>query len=215
MRVGKKVRHWLSPKEASELLGIHPTTLRVWANQGKLSAYRTAGGHRRFDEASVLSFLEQSKELQTQDEINYVVEKGLTLTRGRVSQHLAPRERWHGQLDASARNQHQALGRQLLGLMVQYVARDNSQARLLDEGRRVAREIARHNMQIGLSLSEAVRAFVFFRDSLVDSLVPALLAPGNMDSDDLRIHRRSREFLNEMLSVILEELEAGQGAGSP
>ena len=210
----KKVCRWLSPKEASELLGVHPTTLRIWTNQGKLPAYRTAGGHRRFDEAIVLRFLEQSKELQAQNEISYVVEKGLIHTRGRVSQHLAPREQWYSQLDDSARSQHQVLGRQMLGLMVQYVARDNSHARLLDEGRRLAREIACQNLQMGLSLSEIVRAFVFFRDSLVDSLVPALMAPGNMDSDDLRIHRRAREFLNEMLTVMLEVIEADQGKGS-
>lgn len=34
--------------KASELLGVNPKTLRRWDNEGKLKAYRTIGGHRRY-----------------------------------------------------------------------------------------------------------------------------------------------------------------------
>jgi excisionase family DNA binding protein len=43
----------LSLGQASRLLGVDPDTLRRWSDQGKVKAYRTPGGHRRFDRASL------------------------------------------------------------------------------------------------------------------------------------------------------------------
>src|SRR5574341_214034 len=39
---------WVSLGEAAAILGIHPTTVRHWADSGDLPSQRTPGGHRRF-----------------------------------------------------------------------------------------------------------------------------------------------------------------------
>lgn len=42
-----------STKKACEELGVHPNTLRSWANEGKIKYIRTEGGKRRYDTTSV------------------------------------------------------------------------------------------------------------------------------------------------------------------
>ena len=37
----------LSLGPASRLLGVDPDTLRRWADEGRIEAFTTAGGHRR------------------------------------------------------------------------------------------------------------------------------------------------------------------------
>jgi len=37
-----------TPREVAEMLRVDPKTVSRWAEQGKLPALRTLGGHRRF-----------------------------------------------------------------------------------------------------------------------------------------------------------------------
>jgi excisionase family DNA binding protein len=44
---------WLSLGPASRLVGVDPDTLRRWADEGRIEAYVTPGGHRRFDRRAI------------------------------------------------------------------------------------------------------------------------------------------------------------------
>jgi len=46
-------------QEASDLLGVHPDTMRRWEAEGKIAPERTAGGHRRYDLAKLLGTAEK------------------------------------------------------------------------------------------------------------------------------------------------------------
>src|SRR5215469_12713125 len=48
---------WLGLHEASVLLGVSLSTVRRWADSGKVPVYRTAGGHRRFRRQELQSLL--------------------------------------------------------------------------------------------------------------------------------------------------------------
>jgi len=39
----------LNIKKASELIDVSKSTLRRWEKNGKISSYKTIGGHRRYD----------------------------------------------------------------------------------------------------------------------------------------------------------------------
>ena len=44
----------LTIKQAAELLGVTPKTLREWERTGQIKSERTAGGHRRYEVSSLL-----------------------------------------------------------------------------------------------------------------------------------------------------------------
>ncbi len=44
---------WISTKQAMSLLGVGSTTIKRWADQGRLTYYKTAGGHRRFRRSAI------------------------------------------------------------------------------------------------------------------------------------------------------------------
>ena len=47
----------LTPGEVAALFRVDPKTVTRWAQEGKLSAIRTLGGHRRFKATEVYSLL--------------------------------------------------------------------------------------------------------------------------------------------------------------
>ena len=49
-------KDWLGLSESAQLLGVHPVTLRRWAEAGEIGYMLTAGGHRRFTLAEIKLF---------------------------------------------------------------------------------------------------------------------------------------------------------------
>jgi excisionase family DNA binding protein len=47
----------LTPAEVAAMFRVDPKTVTRWARDGRLSAVRTLGGHRRYRESEVLSLL--------------------------------------------------------------------------------------------------------------------------------------------------------------
>ena len=43
--------------EAAAVLGVHPDTVRTWADENKVPCWRTPSGHRRFRRADLLALL--------------------------------------------------------------------------------------------------------------------------------------------------------------
>lgn len=51
----------LTTAEAAERLGVHPKTVAIWAREGRLRAYLTPGGHRRFRPEDVDALFRQER----------------------------------------------------------------------------------------------------------------------------------------------------------
>ncbi|MBF8187348.1 helix-turn-helix domain-containing protein [Nonomuraea sp. K274] len=47
----------LSRKDVATMCGVDPITVTRWANAGKLTSLRTAGGHRRYKESEVRNLM--------------------------------------------------------------------------------------------------------------------------------------------------------------
>ena len=204
---------WLSLSAASDLIGVHPATLRAWANQGRVASQRTAGGHRRFRRSDL------DRWAKTQREPSPGIEMLIHNALGRVRMTLESPSfggmdhvemPWLDRLDADARSQHRDLGRRLLtDLATALDAEAPSSAT-----RTLGADYARLSRRQGLTLSEAVQAFLFFRDSLIDSLIQmAAYAGASASPDWLRLTRRLNDFTNTVLLGLIEtyrQLESEQ-----
>ena len=48
-------QRWVNLGRACELLGVNQSTVRRWADSGKIRCFRTPGGHRRLAEADLIA----------------------------------------------------------------------------------------------------------------------------------------------------------------
>jgi glutamyl-tRNA reductase len=51
---------WLTVREACELIGVSPATLRRWSDNGEITTFTTPGGHRRIARSAILDLLPDS-----------------------------------------------------------------------------------------------------------------------------------------------------------
>jgi excisionase family DNA binding protein len=51
---------WLTLGQAAKYLGVAQSTIRKWSDQGRVPAFYTPGGHRRYRRADLDTFLERS-----------------------------------------------------------------------------------------------------------------------------------------------------------
>jgi len=51
---------WLTLGQAAKYLGVAQSTIRKWSDQGRLPAFYTPGGHRRYRRGDLDAFLERS-----------------------------------------------------------------------------------------------------------------------------------------------------------
>ena len=180
---------------AAHYLGVHPITLRRWADQGDIAVMLTPGGHRRFAMADLRRFAEARKQLRgASGLVQSWADQALQRTRqGIVGQRD---ERWLAPFDEADRQQKRELGRRLMGVMLQYVSLSEGGDELLDEAQIIGRAYAQDALGLGLSLVEALRAMLFFRDSLIESAVQMPETARVRPEANARLVRRINGLLN-------------------
>ena len=65
---------WLSISEIAEILGVHPSTVRGWSDQGRMPVHRTQGGHRRYRRSEIDLWM-QSRQVKVPEESQLVIQK--------------------------------------------------------------------------------------------------------------------------------------------
>jgi excisionase family DNA binding protein len=195
---------WLELAEAAELAGVHPSTLRRWADAGKVAHVRTLSGRRRFSRAA-LQHIRQEMQHSAQEQPSEQFEtQTLDLTRQRTSDLSSRQTQWFAQLDEEHRMLFRYSGQRLLGLMMQFISRRDSGEKFLEEGRNVARDYGRICFRAGLSAAQTAEAFLYFRRSMLESVqvTTGLGVPNDQDSH--RIFLRTIDFFDALLVATID-----------
>ncbi|GIW06731.1 MAG: DNA-binding protein [Dehalococcoidia bacterium] len=192
---------WLPLAQAARLCGVHPVTLRVWADRGLVPAIRTAGGHRRF---SVRALQERLSASATVPE-GPLFQHGLDVTRerlGHAPSAIATR------FDESERDRRRAEGRVLLGLVMHYAGSPDEEPTVIEEARRTGERYAAACLAVGMPLAEAVATALFFRDALVESAIDTPPGVKLSAADRMRVVGRINRVMNAYQLGLIERYEA-------
>jgi excisionase family DNA binding protein len=202
-------QEWLSLTEASERLGVHPTTLRRWVDSGDIPCFRTPGGHRRFRAADLAAWMEGRQSAALTAPSEGLVWDVVGFTRHEMAERHVAAEAWYVAFDRDDERQHmRETGRRLLGLAIQFMGRTSNHEPVLQEGRRIGDLYGQRCAEHGISLVDTVRAFFFFRESLLQAIRSGLATRGQYDAEDVRMHRQLWVFLDEVMYACLASYEA-------
>ena len=186
---------WVSLSEAAKILGVHPATVRNWADQGHLPSQRTPGGHRRFRVADLESWV-STQQSGAALEAEVLVQSALGRVRFEIAERHFAEASWYRQLDAQARQALGTYGRRLMEVMQRYLSSPSEQA--LIEARELGLKYGETIRGQNLKLSEAVEGFFAFTDLILDAMmrVIEISRPTTERADAVRkVYALTREII--------------------
>ena len=190
---------WLTLGDASKLLGVHPATLRQWSDEGKVRIFRTPGGHRRFSRADIERML-QINPLRGAGLSSYVFSAVLQHTREGLPE--AMQQDWAQGIDDVERQRRRETGRRLITLASRMIANRDPSDEQRAEARRLGADYGQMMERAGHELPDAVMAFIYFRDSVIETVFSLPETTGLNRDETLAIVRR----INDLLSEVLREM---------
>ncbi|MBX5451650.1 helix-turn-helix domain-containing protein [Thermogemmatispora sp.] len=203
---------WLSLREAAELLGMHPATVRLWADRNALPSRRTSGGHRRFRRSDIEAHLRQESERKPHPAARLLVQSVLGRVREAWAEGMLDRLPWHRHFDEAAREAYRRLGRRLLELLLRALTEAGAYPELLHEAARLGHEYGSITRTSQVPVADAVRAFLYFRSLVDETLIQLAEVQGTRDHQELpwaeslyQIQRLTNEILPALIEAALGE----------
>jgi hypothetical protein len=208
---------WLALGAASRLVGVAPDTLRRWADSGKVESFVTPGGHRRFLRSALEAVVNAPRRHR------YGVER-LIGSAGTISGDVHRRMAragvaippWQARLSAEQRADFRRWGQRTFNLVLEYVAagRRGERALLLGEAERMGALYGAEASKAGLSLAEAVEAFLFYRTPVLEAIASHLRRRAAELSDLTAAYREATAAIDGVLTALVASYRDGS-APSP
>lgn len=206
-----KPSEWLSLSDVAQMLGVHPSTVRGWSDQGILPVHRTQGGHRRYRRAEVDLWMLAHRS-DGAGEANLVFQNALRNTRFQISEGRLAQEAWYARLDEDARDQYRVSGRALLQGLIH--ALNTADQETMSEAEALGYEYASRGRRYGLNSVDATHAFLFFRNVLIESMLSVYEAAAvHSPHAWSNMFRKVNEFTDLILITLLETYDAYQRVG--
>lgn len=158
----------LTISQACRILGVSEVTLRQWTDEGRIEAFITPGGHRRYSESELKRFMGTNsrvhgiKDLVARMELTPEQEHNIAQT------HFAYAN-WYKKLDSESKDWFREMGRRIYNLVITYISKPNRRDETLVLARETGHEFGECLAEMGLSLTDAMEAFMLHRSPLVNA----------------------------------------------
>lgn len=197
---------WISLRRAADILGVHPATVRNWADKGELPSRRTPGGHRRFHRADLAQYARSQEETEPV-EVQLIIQNVMGRMRMEVGDGVLEDLPWYAAMSDASRDKMRVRGRDLLEALRRYLA-NGAPDEQLAAAIRLGQDYAAILSQDGLTLPQAMRGFFYFGDFVINSILTwSEITPPRSAPEWASLLRQVNTFMNTMLLSMAEYYE--------
>lgn len=199
---------WLSLSDAAQILGVHPSTVRVWSDKGLIPVRKTQGGHRRYQRNEISLWAESS--MGSKLEAQNLIQEVIRTLRIQISDGSLESEGWYQKLDEDARIKYQASGRSMFHGLMNYITSNAEDAK--SEAYAIGYEYASRARRYQLSYVDATRAFLYFRTKLFDSFINVLSEINIPLMQTAHMYKNLNTFMDDIQIYLLQTYESLESA---
>ena len=198
---------WLSLRQVAEMLGMHPATVRLWADRNELPSRRTNGGHRRFRRSDIEAHLRQEVERKPHPAAQLLVQSVLGRVRFAFTDGTLNTLPWYQHFNEAARDAYRSLGRRMLELLLRALTDSTVSDDLRRDAVQLGTEYGSITCTSHVPVADAVRAFLYFRNIVDESVLQLAEVRGTRDHQDVpwaESLRQIQALTNEILPALIE-----------
>jgi excisionase family DNA binding protein len=160
-------------KEACRVLGVSETALRTWTDEGKIKAFITPGGHRRYTITDLDKFMiNRPKSFGIADLVMELEDTGLSFRE--IARTSLAAKTWYSKLDNESQQHLAGLGRSMLQVIIKFAAEPAKREKTMQTAREIGHEFGEMLAAQGLALNEAVEAFVLHHRPIMNTVTHLL-----------------------------------------
>ena len=159
--------------EACGILRVSETALRQWTDEGKIKAFVTPGGHRRYLVADLKEFMSTSHKAIGIKDLVAGIEETSSMHR-EIGRESLENTSLSGGWTSKSRDEMVDLGRRLLNSIIKYVSVPAERANTLKEARDVGKGLGTVLSRVGLPLTDSVAEFIKHRDPIMNATTQLL-----------------------------------------
>ena len=144
----------LSISEASQMLGVSEASLRQWTDGGKIKAFITPGGHRRYSRAKLKKFTGSHPRMLGIKDLAVELEETVRVHReiARISLKKTP---WYRELNEESQEKIASQGRRILSLIIRYVTEPSKREEISRQVQDLGHDIGETLAKSGLPLTRS------------------------------------------------------------
>ena len=198
---------WLSLRQVADMLGMHPATVRLWADRDELPSRRTNGGHRRFRRADIEARLRQEAERKPHPAAQLLIQSVLGRVRFAFTDGTLSTLPWYQHFNEAARSAYRQLGHRMLELLFRALTESSVSDELRRDAVQLGTEYGSITCTAHVPVADAVRAFLYFRDIVDESVLQLAEVRGARDHQDVpwaESLRQIQTLTNEVLPALIE-----------
>ena len=183
-------------------------TLRLWTDEGKIRAFVTPGGHRRYSRTDLRRFAGLQGKVHGVKDLVSGLEEAALLQR-ETAQTSFPETEWYGKLSPESHRSLAQFGRQLLDLVIRYITEPARRDEIVDEVRGVGRDFGTELVGLGMPLTDTLEAFLLHRTPFVNVVTNLMKKREALDERALEaiplVNRIMDEALMSLVTVYQEQ----------
>ncbi len=190
--------NWLSIDAACQMLGVDQSTLRRWSDSGKVPVFRTPGGHRRYNEEDIKALLHGESRPRRRMSRQVLTDLSFSGYESDFIRQVRSRA-WYRAYSAGQVEELRSLGRRLVDLAIRSISGRSDQRLIIEEGQAIGRRYGSMSAEAGLSVNDAVEAFLFFRYPVIQAMTRFIEEESVPAKRSGRIYVEISQFLDQVL----------------
>jgi excisionase family DNA binding protein len=204
----------ISISEASHALGVNEATLRQWTDEGKIKAFITPGGHRRYSTADLKNLMASPTKTHGIKDLVTELEDTTQIHRD-IARSFLKNTSWYDNLDAAYQLRLAELGRNLLGLIIRYISEPPKREDTLRLVREVGGGFGGTLAEVGLPLTDSVEAFMLHRKPIMQATTYLIRKKENVNGRIVDAIPLAAQVMDEALLSLVSAHQHYRGDMSP